>query len=201
MILRRRTWLVRGLFVFAVLLIPAQFALISLGFGEPFPALMMPGFMGSRMTPDGVFSFESASLIVRFDDGPAVETSLRRLLSDLPSSHHWAAAQHVFRPSDPQPLPPQAERSWWKAWIISHLTPIRDRNAERRRAGNPLDHDSRLWLKRRLEVMYPARRASSIEFQWFRDSYRISGAGPTLSDRELVQQSLVSVQDVATTSR
>jgi len=184
--------LVRAPFLLTPLLVVAQLAMIHARYGEPYPAIMMPAFGGTLATPAGNIAIESGAAVVRFTDGSTARATLRALLAEMPVSHHWVVGTTMFRhtPIEAGSVPP---RSALKGWIIEHVTPIRARWAERRRRGNPVEPETQEWLARRVAAMYPAKAASSVEFEWMRHEYRVVDGRAVLIDESTTERYAVAL--------
>ena len=76
----------RQAIVFAVpfLVVLAQGIYIGAGHREPYPALMMPGFPGTRTGPDGAIDIAVVEIAVHFGDGTTAPVEGRDLLAPLP---------------------------------------------------------------------------------------------------------------------
>jgi hypothetical protein len=160
------------LFLLPIVALVLQFALIRGGYGEPYPALMMPGFTGTATNADGNITFIAVDTRVGFaPDGATEPLTLARLFASMPSSMRGPTAWDVFRPT-PQSPSQSRVRTGRKAWLVDHLLPSRVRRDERIANGNPLTADTLRWLSDRMRSLYPDRRALWIEFSWHRETYR-----------------------------
>jgi len=163
----------RMLFVAATLVLPLQFALIYGRIGEPYPALMMPGFNGSLMDANGVISFHTVDVVVDLAGPPKTDNlSLAVLLAPLPAAMVMPTASLAFHSREPLRaiVPP---RSGLKDWLVDTLLPLRQVRFRRAVTGNAPTAETIEWLRRRLHYLYPHRMARSIAFRWYRDSYSI----------------------------
>jgi hypothetical protein len=120
-----------------MLAVLAQEAFMRSGHEEPYPALMMPGFEGTRTAPDGSIGVTAIALAVRFQDGTTQPLPLRSLLDPMPSATMMTAS----------------------GWALG--------------CDAPVATETRRWLRTRLETLYPARPATSIDVGWFNDTYRV----------------------------
>ena len=75
------------------LVVLAQGIFIGAGHREPYPALMMPDFSGTRMAPDRSIAIDAVELSARFDDGEIVDVPLDGLLSPMPRFTRMPAAR------------------------------------------------------------------------------------------------------------
>jgi hypothetical protein len=106
---KRRNRRISLWFVLPVAALVLQFALIRGGYGEPHPALMMPGFLGTATNADGTITFVTVDTQVGFAGAAAEPLPLARLLAPMPSSMHGPTAWDVFRPTpkSASPAPPR----------------------------------------------------------------------------------------------
>ncbi len=76
----------RRVIVFAIpfLVVLAQGVYMGAGHREPYPALMMPGFPGTRTGPDGAIDIAGVEIAVHFGDGTTAPVGARDLLAPLP---------------------------------------------------------------------------------------------------------------------
>ena len=161
--------------------------------GEPYPGLMMPAFTGTQTTADGNVTVVTVDIAVGFADTAATEQpSLARLFEPMPGSMLGAASGNVFR-SSPVAGDAGQPRLGRKAWLIDHLMPNRTLRYRRLAEGNPPAPDTIRWLRRRLAVLYPARRAKWIDFRWYRNSYRIRHTTFELMNRVLIDSYHVDI--------
>ncbi len=172
------------MFVLPVAALVLQFALIRGGYGEPYPALMMPGFLGTATNADGTITFVTVDTQVGFAGAAAEPLPLARLLAPMPSSMLGPTAWDVFRQTPRSASP--APRTGRKAWFVDHVLPSRTRRNEQIKNGNPLTADTRRWLSERLRSLYPDRQAAWIEFRWHRDTYRRVDAGTQRTARDQI---------------
>ncbi len=156
---------------FAAVLV--QFAIIGAGFGEPYPAIMMPDFRGTGGSRDGIVRIRVLEIVVTFLDGSVEHPTLATLLTPMPESVFAQVSLRNFRVTTPFPSGEQP-RVGLKAWLVDHVTPIRSIRYRRRAAGNPPPPDTVQWLRDRLRLIYPGRQAQRIQFQWYSDGYRLS---------------------------
>jgi hypothetical protein len=82
----------------------AQDAFMRAGHAEPYPALMMPGFPGTRTAPDGSIAVRSIELAVRFRDGTGSPMTMRTLFDPMPSATMMTVAERGLRCSAPAAL-------------------------------------------------------------------------------------------------
>jgi hypothetical protein len=82
----------------------AQDAVMRAGHAEPYPALMMPGFPGTRTAPDGSIAVRSIELAVRFRDRTVSLLAMRTLFDPMPSATMMTVAEWGLRCSGPAAL-------------------------------------------------------------------------------------------------
>ena len=71
-------------FVLPCVVVLAQAVFMRAGHREPYPALMMPAFAGTRAGLDGSIAIEAVEVSARFDDGRSVQIPLETLLAPMP---------------------------------------------------------------------------------------------------------------------
>jgi hypothetical protein len=124
-------------FTLPFLLVLAQAAFMRVGYPEPYPALMMPDFAGTRTSADGSIDVTSIAIDVRFDDGAVAQVPMPALLAPMPRLTMMQASNGALRGPEP-----------------ASTAMIR-------------------WLRGRLAELYPDRRATDLEVQWYWDAYRV----------------------------
>jgi hypothetical protein len=77
-----------------VLLVLAQAVFMRAGYREPYPALLMPDFSGTRTATDGTIDVTTSEITVQFDDETAAEIPVRALLAPMPAMTTMAASEH-----------------------------------------------------------------------------------------------------------
>jgi hypothetical protein len=155
----------RIILVVAIVLLVAQ-NLFMIRFGEPYPAIMLPGFAGSRGYKDGsvkVARYETVFVA----DGEEFPFSPKVLLSEFPDSHHGAIAKSFTPPKQLRAKPQvgpilEAIFPGYTAW-----SEFQDSSAN----GASLKD----WLRSRGRVLVPGRTVSRVEFRWFHEIVRVDG--------------------------
>ena len=71
-------------FVLPCVVVLAQAVFMRAGHREPYPALMMPAFAGTRAGVDGSIEIEAVEVSARFDDGRSVQIPLEKFLAPMP---------------------------------------------------------------------------------------------------------------------
>jgi hypothetical protein len=169
-----RSWLISVVFFLPIAALIVQFALISMSFGEPYPGLMMPGFTGTQMTPDGNVTVVTVDIQVGFADTTSTEQlSLAQLLGPMPASMFGAVSWNVFHSMPKVAGDVLQPRKGLKAWLVDHVIPHRTLRFRRMATGNSPAPDTIQWLQARLGVLYPEHRAQWIDFRWYQNSYRL----------------------------
>lgn len=162
---------VRVIFVTTAVFLAAQTLYIR-EYGEPYPALVMPGFGGSGGYRDRhveLSRYEAVFITEQeeFTFPPQV------LLGEFPDSHHG----HIAAAS----LTPHKERRPVSA-ARSKFGRIRDAvfpgyAFARRSHGSPVYLASLgAWLRGRADVLLPGRKVTHVEIRWFRERVRIDGS-------------------------
>lgn len=137
----------RRLFVVVLVWLPVQYALVGLlgsRYGEPWPAVVMPGFQRVWDTSEQIV-LPTVVLEVHFADGARATVPHAALLHDLPRSHHRAFLEAAFRPE-----------------TLSG-------RAGTERARHP---EAVGWLRARLGTLYPGRRPVRLDARWVEMIYR-----------------------------
>jgi hypothetical protein len=164
---------IRLLFLAAIVSQPLQY-LITAKSGEPYPALMLPGFGGTMADRDGNIRFRNVKCKVLFQDGRVDWISAYTLLSEAPSSHHGVMMAHMFSPppakADSRPMNTLKARLF-PGRTLSHI----------RQEQKELDPQTKEWLKRRIQVLYPSQRCEGVTFVWFDDVFNVKRAPPAIT--------------------
>jgi hypothetical protein len=71
-------------FALPFLVVLAQAAFMAAGHREPYPALLMPDFSGTRTSPDGSIHVDEVEILAHFDDGQVGPMPLKRLMAPMP---------------------------------------------------------------------------------------------------------------------
>lgn len=147
---------VRRLFVAAFLFLPLQYALVGvvgLTHGEPWPAIVMPGFQQVWEAGDAIVvprpRFEAV-----FADGHRQAIPVEVMLEALPRTHHRAVMDLQFRPA-----------------TFGGSAPVRSSSA----------HAD--WAATRVHTLIPERRAVRLDVVWERVVFEPGAAAhrsPTL---------------------
>lgn len=146
---RRR---IRQLFLVLFTLLPLQYALVGLvgpRHGEPWPALVMPGFK-RVWDGEGAITTRHVSLEAYFRDGSHAALPVPAFLNALPRSHHRAFLERQCRPA-----------------LLSG-SPVTERC---------LEPAALRWVQERLRALYPDRHPAALHVVWSTLAYR-PGAPP-----------------------
>ena len=138
--------------------------------GEPYPAIMMPGFPGGANDPDGWFRFDSFDIVFEFDGGKRELLTVQQFFEGTPSSHFLPIARRVFSPAK------KRERHvdpGWETWLKRHLFPAREMQ-NRLYYDAYLDPDTVEWLQRRAALLFPDRRVERVRFEWYNDALKVT---------------------------
>jgi hypothetical protein len=140
---------------------------ITAKFGEPYPALAMPGFAGTMVDRDGNIRFGNVKCKVRFQDGHVGWVTAHDLLSRAPDSNRIPIMAHMFN------QPPVTADQWPPHSLKARLFPgralSRVRNTQRE-----LDPQTKEWLKRRIQVLYPSQEPEVVTFIWYENVFNVN---------------------------
>lgn len=93
---------IRRLFVAVLIFLPAQYGLVGLlgdfHYGEPWPAVVLPGFKTVYAT-SGDIEVDHTTFEVLFANGETVSVSPSDVLAPLPRSHHVTFLNEQCRPA------------------------------------------------------------------------------------------------------
>lgn len=131
----------RTLFLVAAGVLLLQYGIIgllSLGAGEPWPAVIQPGFKNVWDGNDTV-RIPRAELEVTTASGRTLPVPLEQLFDGIPTSHHLGLLRAQFQPAS-----------------ISGTT-----NTER-----ALSPDTRVWLRQQVDRLFPDEQASLMLAVW-----------------------------------
>jgi len=159
----------------AVILWQLPQSIIIARFGEPYPALVMPGFAGTMVDRDGNIRFGNVKCKVLFKDGRVGWVSAYDLLSQAPSSHHGSIMAHMFSP------PPVTNDEWQPDSLKARLFPGRALS-QIRHAQKELDSQTKEWLKRRLRVLFPSQQPYLVSFVWYNDVFNVNQRSPAAKE-------------------
>jgi len=159
-------------FALVVVLLPAQYWFARASpWGEPYPALLMPPFDGTRTDRHGRPSGESVAIVVSFGDGTIESAPLRTLLAMAPSGQMMAIAHIALKPKPPPPLDsptaPSSLRGFLKRRVLPGL-PLRMARMNYWSGPDPLTVE---WLRTRMRELFPGRRAMRVTADWYVDTY------------------------------
>jgi hypothetical protein len=147
---------------------------IAAKFGEPYPALIMPGFSGTLVDREGNIRTTNVKCEVRFQDGSRALLSPQVLLAAAPTSNRLPIMAQMF--SEPagaaEPWPPTT----FKARLSRGRTLSRVRHTQKQLDGQTLQ-----WLKQRFHDIFPARDVVAATFLWYEDVFNVTGASPIAS--------------------
>ncbi|MEX0747635.1 MAG: hypothetical protein WD275_06510 [Rhodothermales bacterium] len=143
---------IRRLFLVVLALLPIQFGLVGLlgaGMGEPWPAVVLPGFKSVWQEGEKI-SIPRAAFNVRFASGEVGKVDPAQVLAGLPASHHLAVMRRQFTPAS-----------------MSGST----------RTETGALPESRRWLANRLADLFPGRDIVGADVVWnFVEYRRLEGA-------------------------
>jgi hypothetical protein len=162
--IQTRNFSIRLLFIILILWMPLQYA-ITARYGEPYPALVMPSFAGTRTDRNGNIRIMNVKCKVLFRDGRVAWTSEYDLLSEVPSAYHDAIMRHMFGPivKAPEPSPHRIAVLLSPGRVLSRY----------REAHKELDPQTKQWLKRRVMALYPSQTVTALSFVWYIDIFNL----------------------------
>jgi hypothetical protein len=171
---------IKWLFAVVVLSQPLQYLLVS-KFGEPYPALMMPQFAGTLTDANGNIRTRTVEARVLFEDNSTESVSINKLLFPAPVSHQDAILEYVFgvptqsnsRPPSSTSLSQRIKSTLFPGLVVKYAKYAR-------RSQENADPQTIVWLRKRLQDLYPSRNAKTVIFTWYQDSYL---PGSPLSER------------------
>jgi len=164
---------VKLLFAAVILWQPLQY-FVTVKFGEPYPALIMPGFAGTLVDAQSNIRFGDVKCKVLLENGQVVWLTAYALLAEAPSAHHGAIMAHMFGP------PAAIADQWPPRSLKARLFPGRSLS-RLRSSQTELDSQTKQWLKRRLETIYPSQKPMAITFIWYEDVFNVNQAPPNPS--------------------
>lgn len=143
---------IRRLFAAVVIFLPLQYGIVGLtglvGWSEPWPAVVLPGFQSVWDRQEYV-EVPQASLQVRFaDDVPRI-VPVASVFELMPASHHLGILRRQFTPSS-----------------MSGTT----------RTQQALDPGVRIWLRDRIMDLSGGGRAERLDVVWYQVRYGADGS-------------------------
>lgn len=140
--------------------------------GEPYPAIMMPGFDGTGgAEADSVSSLSVETVFVEANGNSKVLT-LRRLFSEIPDSHHHVMALQFFSPGPQSAADNDAVIRGMRRGLKYRLFPGLHLGRECRDCEANLS-SLRSWLQSRASEAFPGQRFTRVEFRWFREVFSL----------------------------
>lgn len=158
---------VRLVFAALALLFALQVVLIGSGVGEPYPALMMPGFVGSGGFTAGTVRVKRMEAVLVHAGGETV-VSQRRLLAPYPDAHHSTIARSSLSP-------PQVDAPLSDYWLRRILPRAGIRPG---RGAGPVDPSLCAWARARAAELLPGVTVRRMEIRWNVDSFRAGSRAP-----------------------
>jgi len=142
---------VRRLFIAVLAILPLQYGLVGLtgllGWMEPWPAVVLPGFKGVADRLEH-FELQQAVLEAYFTDSTTTYVPVNDLFESIPSSHHLGVLRRQFRPAS------------------------MSGTSETEQALHP---EIRSWLSDRLARLYPERTTERLDVVWFQIRFSPTG--------------------------
>ena len=182
---------VRIIFLSAFALFAAQCWFIKT-YGEPYPAIVMPTFVGAGGYSDGEVTFQGYEAVF-LAEGREYSFTPAQLLAEFPDSYHRDIAYHALRSL--QGSPAKAPRTTRMARLRDQIFP--GYGATR---GPPIDGENaaslREWLRNRARQLVPDHSVSSVEIRWYQERVRFTGRTHH-SDRTPVGSLLIRLDEPA----
>jgi hypothetical protein len=186
-----RVMAIRLLFLSVLIFFVLQY-LFMYRFGEPYPALVMPGFSGSGGYVDGHIRIKRPEVVFVFDDESTAIFSQRQLLSKIPDGHHGMIFASFFQlPKDEQlhdNSPPKYginRRTIFPGWQAGKAN----------RMAAPNRESIRLWLKNRGAELMPGKHIKHVDIRWYEEIYRM-GEAKFASSRQLLGTWTIPIRDI-----
>jgi hypothetical protein len=181
----------RGIFVAALALFAVQSLFIH-RFGEPYPAIVMPGFEGSGAYRVGggleIETYEAAFVAA---NGGATTVTPRVLLQEFPDSHHATIGYCALKPTSTQGEP--AKAASWLGRVRAAVFPGFQKTPASSECDDKLA-SLREWLTRRAATLAPGLSISRVEIRWSRQEVRVTGGTPKVIQRELIGTLFVELE-------
>ncbi len=159
---------VKLVFIAVVVVFPLQYY-FARTYGEPYPALMMPGFEGSHLNAAGQVVMEDADVVITFDNGQTQTISMRALFAEAPSSHFQVMAINAFKPKPRVPPDDIWGKTPLKQFIYSKLMPGIVLGRIRHKYWTGVESDVALWLRDRVQRLYPNDKPVKVQIVWYKD--------------------------------
>jgi hypothetical protein len=181
------------LFLLPVAALLVQGALLSQDLGEPYPAISMPGFGGTRTGADGVIRVSAIEVEIGFIDPPSTaRTTIGALLAPMPGSILSAGASSAYL--NTAIAKNRVPASGLKGWIMNDLMPGRAERSRRRAGGNAPTEETVEFTRRRVQALYPDRHPSWVKIHRFQHGYRHRDGRLDLVERSSLDTYLVPVE-------
>jgi hypothetical protein len=150
---------------------------VALLFGEPYPWIMMPGFMSAGGFDGERVERATAAFIFRFADGTSATVDPPAMFGTVPGSNYYTLAArfspHQVRGARLEHIP---------AALFPNL-----HGAARSGVPDAADPQLRTWLREQAERLFPGRQPDILEVQWRRVSIDAHGTRRTLESRTSVR--------------
>jgi hypothetical protein len=182
--------LVRGLFLLLVPALLVQYALVRSS-GEPYPALMMPGFPGSGGWIDGKLTLRQVDIVAIAANGREFAFSPQEFLRDFDEVIRLVVVHSYFSPLEEAGAGPDAARSKLKQLGRKLFPRLHGGKRNRTAAANVAAQAE--WIRRRTALLLPSEAIARVEFRWFTTTVGSDPAQPP-SPRESAGTYLVSLE-------
>ncbi len=160
---------VRLVFIAAIALFAAQSVFIR-RYGEPYPAIVMPGFGGSGGYQDGRVKINRYEAVF-VADGEEFSFPPKVLLKEFPDSHHGAISESLDPRIEATRVAPKGRMGRLRDAIFPGYA------ARSKSRDSPQSIASlKEWLRSRARELVPGRPVSRVEIRWFYEIVRVDGA-------------------------
>ena len=130
--------------------------------GEPYPALLMPGFRGSGGAQGGYAISDRAEAIFVLRDGGTARFTMPELFAQFPISHYGDLQTHLAPYDEQAPI----DRSGLRYRVFPGL------HAGKLDRAQPTNRESlRQWMKQRASELLPEAEVERLEVVWYRDTH------------------------------
>lgn len=182
---------VKRVFAAVIVLLALHYVFIW-AYKEPYPTVTMPSFAGTGITADGESRWLAVTATVQFADDRTEELLPRTLLAEAPASHRLAMMRWAFSAPPVQREPPPLSSN---AQLRMKVFPIERIRYERQYVLYTRP-ETRQWLERRLQALYPERTPRTITFIWYWDQARLV-EGSMRRTEEVIAKYVVNLREEA----
>ena len=138
--------------------------------GEPYPAIMMPGFPAGANDPDGWFRFESFDIVFELEGGKRELLTVQQFFEGTPSSHFLPIARRVFSPAKKRERQPRSRVG--DLAQAPYVSRARDAEPSLLRRVHGSRHGRVAAPARRAAL--PDRHVERVRFEWYNDALKVT---------------------------